>query len=148
MGLSSQKQRAIDGLVRKAIGKQAVVKFLGGRYGSTKWSNYQHYLLDSGHTVFVNLDCSPITAHVSEQINRAHFRKYQNAQARAERKLARKAEMEQVKAQAKKVKAKKPTKTVKKRMRDVETAVLNRMAAAERPANVVAYDPKLQTVEP
>lgn len=105
MALTPQKQHAIDELVRKAIGPQrAVVKMIGSRYNSKKWSNYQFHLLDDGHTAFVNLDREPKTVYVSEKPNAMHFGRYKRSQERAERLLAKKAEKE-AKAKAKTVKA-------------------------------------------
>jgi len=92
MGFSPQKQKAVDELVRKAVGpKRAVVKMIGCRYNNKRWSNYQFYLLSDGHTAFVNLDADPITVHVSEKVNAMHFGRYKRAQERQERILAKKA---------------------------------------------------------
>jgi hypothetical protein len=95
MALTPQKQHAIDELIRKAIGpKRAVVKMIGCRYDSKKWSNYQHFLLDDGHTAFVNLDADPNTVYVSDKVNAMHFGRYKRSQEREERPLAKKAEKE------------------------------------------------------
>lgn len=103
MALTPQKQRAIDELIRKAIGpKRAVVKVIGSRYNSKKWSNYQFHPLDDGHTVFVNLDREPNTAYVSEKPNAMHFGRYKRSEEREERRLAKKVAKE---AKAKTVKA-------------------------------------------
>jgi len=101
MALTPQKQHAVDELVRKSIGpKQAVVKCVGRRLTSKKHCNFQLFLLDSGKTAFVNLDADPMTCHVSDKPNAAHFGRYKRQQERAERILAKKAAKE---AAAKKV---------------------------------------------
>ncbi|MGH9737328.1 MAG: hypothetical protein ACRD4X_01920 [Candidatus Acidiferrales bacterium] len=90
MGLSTQKQHAVDEAIRKAIGpKRAVVKKLGSRYTSKKFSNYQQWLCDDGCTALYNLDND--TVKVSEKPSAMHFNRYKQAQAREEKALARKA---------------------------------------------------------
>src|SRR5437879_663092 len=92
---SAQKQKAIDELVRKAIGpNRSVVKMIGRRYGNQKWSSYQQYLTEDGYTAFVNLDADPITVKVSDKPNAMHFSRYKHSLERAEKRLAKKAAKE------------------------------------------------------
>jgi hypothetical protein len=60
------------------------MKLIGRRYESKKWSNYQQFLTDDGHTVFVNLDADPTTVKVSDKPNAMHFSRYKRAEKRAE----------------------------------------------------------------
>jgi hypothetical protein len=91
MGLTPQKQAAVDSAVRKAIGpKAAVVRQIGCRYDNKKYGNYQQFLLDDGRTAFVNLDADPLTVKVSEKPNAMHFGRYKRAQERTEKLLAKK----------------------------------------------------------
>lgn|SRR5487761_1340927 len=105
---TAQKQKAIDELVRKAIGPtRAIAKMIGRRYGSDKWSSYQQFLMEDGHTAFVNLDADPVTVKVSDKVNAMHYGRYKQAQERAEKRLAKKVAKEaKVKAEPKTKKTK------------------------------------------
>jgi hypothetical protein len=108
-----QKQHVIDELVRKAIGpNKAIAKMIGRRYGNEKWSSYQQYLTEDGHTCFVNLDADPITVKVSDKPNAMHLARYKRQLKRAEDRLAKKAAKE-AKAKAE-PKAEPATKKAKK----------------------------------
>ncbi len=108
MALTSQKQHAVDELVRKAIGpNRAIAKTIGRREHSKKWSNYQQFLTEDGFTVFVNLDADPMTVKVSEKPNAMHLARYKRQLKRAEDILAKKAAKEEAKAERSKVTTKK-----------------------------------------
>lgn len=104
-----QKQKAIDELVRKAIGpNKAIAKMIGRRYANEKWSSYQQFLTEDGYTAFVNLDANPVTVKVSTKPNAMHFTRYKHSLERAEKRLAKKAAKEakaKAEPKAKKVKA-------------------------------------------
>ena len=94
-----QKQKAIDELVRKAIGpNKAIAKMIGRRYGSEKWGSYQQYLTEDGFTAFLNLDADPITVKVSDKPNAMHMARYKRQLKRVEERLAKKAAQEAKKA--------------------------------------------------
>ena len=75
---------------------------VGRRYGNEKWSSYQQFLCEDGHTAFVNLDSDPTTVFVSEKPNAMHFSRYKRSLERAEKRLAKKSAKE---AEAKEAKA-------------------------------------------
>ena len=139
MDISNQKRVAIDNLVRETAGKQPVVAMIGSRYSSKngKYTCYQQYLLENGHTIFVNLSRDPMTAYLSKEPNKKAMAKQARRDAKAAKRAERKAAREEKKAEPAKVKAE-PKKAEPK---------TEPKPKAARKVKTVKFDPKLPTVE-
>jgi len=81
--LTPAKQEAVDDLIRKNKGKNAVEGLLAQRIGSKKYGNYQQYYLSNGGVMFVNLDA--MTVKVSEPDSKTAKIAQRNVKAREAR---------------------------------------------------------------